>query len=248
MRQKLVIANWKMNGGKAHLSGLLDKFAAGILKPASVVVCPPSIYIPLVEEQLLDSAVLLGAQDVSPYAGGAHTGELAISMLQEFGCTYVIVGHSERRNYQAETDQLVADKFAAVIAGGLTPVLCVGETLDEHERGKTKAVVLRQLDAVIKKTGIEVFNQAVVAYEPVWAIGTGKTATPDQAQQVHALIRGRIAELSGTVSEQLKILYGGSVKAANAQALFTMPDIDGGLVGGASLDAEEFTTICNAAG
>ena len=248
MRQKLVIANWKMNGGKVHLSGLLDKFATGILNPEAVVVCPPFIYMPLAEERLSDSTILLGAQDVSPHAEGAHTGDVAISMLQEFGCTYVIVGHSERRNYQAETDQLVADKFAAVIAGGLTPVLCVGETLEEHERGQTNAVVLRQLDAIIEKAGVEAFGQAVVAYEPVWAIGTGKTATPSQAQQVHALIRSRIAQLNGTVAVGLKILYGGSVKAANAQALFTMPDIDGGLVGGASLDAEEFTTICNAAG
>lgn len=248
MRQKLVIANWKMNGDKKRLLGLLGKFVAGIANPEAVAVCPPFIYIPLMEERLSGSSISLGAQDVSPHAEGAYTGEMAISMLREFGCAYVILGHSERRSYQAETDQLVAEKFVAVVAAGLTPVLCVGETLEEREQGQTEVVVLRQLDAVIEKAGIEVFNQAVVAYEPVWAIGTGKTATPDQAQQVHALIRGRVAQRSDAVAAQLKILYGGSVKAANARTLFAMPDIDGGLVGGASLDAEEFTAICNAAG
>ena len=167
MRQKLVIANWKMNGGKKHLLDLLDQFTAGIANPEAVVVCPSYLYIPLVEERLSGSSISLGAQDVSPHEGGAYTGEVAISMLQEFGCSYVILGHSERRNYQTETDQLVADKFVAVIAAGLIPVLCVGETLGEREQGLTEVVVLRQLDAVIEKAGIEVFNQAVVAYEPV---------------------------------------------------------------------------------
>lgn len=248
MRQKLIIANWKMNGDKTHLNGLLNDFAANIANLKAVVVCPPFIYMPLVEQKLSGSMMSLGAQDVSAYSEGAYTGEVAISMLQEFNCSYVIVGHSERRSYHNETDQMVADKFKLVLENGLIPVLCVGETLAEHNEGHTESVVLRQLNAVIEAVGIKAFSAAVIAYEPVWAIGTGKTATPEQAQQIHALIRCKIAEQNEIVAAQLKILYGGSVNATNAKQLFAMPDIDGGLVGGASLNSKEFSEICNTAG
>ncbi len=248
MRQKLIIANWKMNGDKTLFNSLLNDFTANISNLKTVVVCPPFIYIPLVEQRLAGSIMSLGAQDVSAYSEGAYTGEVAISMLQEFNCSYVIVGHSERRSYHNETDQLVADKFKLVLDSGLTPVLCVGETLEEHNKGQTEAVVLRQLNAVIDTVGIKAFSSAVIAYEPVWAIGTGKTATPEQAQQIHTFIRGKIAEQNEIVAAQLKILYGGSVNSTNAKQLFAMPDIDGGLVGGASLNSKEFSEICNSAG
>jgi triosephosphate isomerase len=212
-----------------------------------VVVCPPFVHLADVGRQLAGSRLVLGAQDVCAEEPGAHTGEIAASMLADAGCRYVIVGHSERRALYGEDDALVARKFQAAQRHGLVPVLCVGETLAERERGATREVVLRQLDAVLAAAGEGAFTTAVVAYEPVWAIGTGRTATPGQAQEVHALIRVRIAEKDARIAASLRVLYGGSVKADNAGLLFAMPDVDGGLIGGASLKAEEFTAICRAA-
>lgn len=249
MRRSLVIANWKMNGSKAVVDQLLTAFNANVANSAAeVVVCPPAVYMAQAQDLLSESNIALGAQDTSQYSEGAYTGEIALSMLKEFGCCYVLIGHSERRSYYGETDQIVADKFAAVIASGLTPVLCVGESEQEREAGQTETVVLRQLDAAIEATGIDAVGKAIVAYEPVWAIGTGKTATPQQAQDVHRTIRQRIESLDSEIAARLPILYGGSVKADNAAELFAMPDIDGGLVGGASLDSQAFTAICSAAG
>jgi len=249
MRRPFVAGNWKMNGSRASIQALLDGIKAGIdgVAVAEVAVCAPYIYLPQVAEQLEGTAIAWGAQNVSQEAGGAFTGEIAISMLQDFGCRYVIVGHSERRALYGESDELVAQKFSVVRAAGLVPILCVGETLEEREGGVTEQVVARQLDAVTGLEGVAALADAVVAYEPVWAIGTGRTATPEQAQEVHAFIRGRIAEQDAGVAEGLRILYGGSVKGANAAELFAQGDIDGGLIGGASLDAEDFLTICRAA-
>lgn len=249
MRQPLVAGNWKMNGSLESIGVLLDGIKAGIgdVGQAAVAVCAPAIYIPAVQQQLQGSAVAWGGQDVSAESAGAFTGEIATSMLQDFGCTYVIVGHSERRAYHAESDQLVARKFAAARAAGLIPILCVGETLEEREQGVTEQVVARQLDAVIELEGVAALADGVVAYEPVWAIGTGKTATPEQAQEVHAFIRGRVAELDAGVAEGLRILYGGSMKPDNAAELIAKPDIDGGLIGGAALNAGDFLGICRAA-
>jgi triosephosphate isomerase len=205
------------------------------------------VYLAEVRRQLEGSRIGLGAQDVCAEEPGAHTGEVSATMLADVGCRYAIVGHSERRALYGEDDVLVARKFAAAARHALVPILCVGETLAEREGGATRAVVLRQLDAVTEAAGIEPFARAVVAYEPVWAIGTGRTATPEQAQEVHALIRGRLAQKDGTIAASLRVLYGGSVKAANAAELFAMPDVDGGLIGGASLKAEDFAGICAAA-
>ncbi len=199
-------------------------------------------------DQISGTPIGLGAQDVSDEDSGAYTGEVAGAMLQDVGCRYVIVGHSERRSIYGESDEFTARKHAAALRHGLTPILCVGELLEEREQGATEQVVERQLDAVIDLVGIEGLNGAVIAYEPVWAIGTGKTATPEQAQEVHAFIRGRLGSESTAIAESTRILYGGSVKAANAPELFSMPDIDGGLIGGASLSADEFLAICRAAG
>jgi triosephosphate isomerase len=205
------------------------------------------VFIPETEKLLAGSVIAWGGQDLSAELSGAFTGEVAASMLQDFGCKYVIVGHSERRTYHAESDELVAKKYAVARAAGLVPILCVGETLQEREAGTTETVVARQLDAVIALEGVEALADGVIAYEPVWAIGTGKTATPEQAQEVHAFIRGRIAEKSAEVAEGLRILYGGSMKPDNAKELIEKPDIDGGLIGGASLKAEAFLGICTAA-
>jgi len=249
MRQPLVAGNWKMNGSLESIGVLLDGIKAGMgtVTRAAVAVCAPAIYIPAVQQQLQGSAIAWGGQDVSAESAGAYTGEIATSMLKDFGCTYVIVGHSERRAYHGESDLLVARKFAAARAAGLVPILCVGETLEEREQGITEQVVARQLDAVIELEGVASLADGVVAYEPVWAIGTGKTATPEQAQDVHEFIRGRIAELDGGVAEGLQILYGGSMKPDNAAELIAKPDIDGGLIGGAALNAEDFLGICRAA-
>ena len=200
-----------------------------------------------VGRQLAGSPIVLGAQDVCAEEAGAHTGEVAASMLADLGCRYVIVGHSERRAMYGEDDALVARKFQAAQRYGLVPILCVGESLAERDGGATRQVVLRQLDAVLEAAGGDAFARAVVAYEPVWAIGTGRTATPGQAQEVHGLIRVRVAEKDARIAASLRVLYGGSVKAGNAGLLFAMPDVDGGLIGGASLKAEEFTAICRAA-
>lgn len=229
---------------EALLSAL--KAGMGLLSGVDCAVCVPFPYLAQVQHELQGSSVKWGAQDVHQLAEGAYTGEVSASMLCDFGCHYVIVGHSERRSLYGESSQLVAEKFAAAQKAGLTPILCVGETLAQREEGITETVVAEQLDAVIAHSGVEALSKAVVAYEPVWAIGTGKTATPEQAQAVHAFIRQRVASHDGQVAESLCILYGGSVKAGNAGELFAMPDIDGGLVGGASLVAEDFLAICKA--
>lgn len=246
MRKKLVAGNWKMNGSLADNAALL-----AALKPAlagiDAVVCVPFPYLAQAQAALAGSSIAWGAQNLSEQSKGAFTGEVSAAMLLEFGCTYVIVGHSERRSLYGESDALVASKYKAAQAAGLTPILCVGESLDERESGVTEAVVARQLDAVIDAAGVGSLAKAIVAYEPVWAIGTGKTASPEQAQAVHAFIRGKIAALDAAVADQLIIQYGGSVKASNAAELMAQPDIDGGLIGGASLVADEFVAICQAA-
>ncbi|MEW8041346.1 MAG: triose-phosphate isomerase [Candidatus Thiodiazotropha endolucinida] len=249
MRRPLVAGNWKMNGSLESVRSLLDGISRGVgdVKSTEVAVCPPYIYLPEVEKLLSGSDIAWGGQDLSTESSGAYTGEVAASMLNDFGCKYVIVGHSERRTYHAESDQLVAKKYAVARAAGLVPILCIGETLEEREAGTTNEVVARQLDAVIALEGVDALADGVIAYEPVWAIGTGMTATPDQAQEVHAFIRSRVAEKSSEVAEGLRILYGGSMKPGNAAELIGKPDIDGGLIGGASLTAEDFLGICTAA-
>lgn len=245
MRQKLVVGNWKMNGSRALNAALLAEITAAGPWDASVAVCAPFPYLADVALSLQGSRIFWGAQDCSAHESGAYTGEVSAAMLAEFGCYYVIVGHSERRAYHAESDQLVADKAKAALAHKLTPIVCVGETLAEREAGQTDAVVKRQLSAVIH-TLAHCISQVVVAYEPVWAIGTGKTASPEQAQSVHALLRAQLRAATQKAAE-MQILYGGSVKADNATQLFSQPDIDGGLIGGASLKATDFAAICAAA-
>ncbi len=248
-RRPLVAGNWKLHGSRAEAARLVGELitrGAG-RGQAEVVVCPPYVYLTEVGRQLAGSRIALGAQDVSAQESGAHTGEVSASMLSDAGCRYVIVGHSERRTIYGEGDEQVARKFVAAGRHALTPILCVGELLAEREADSTRAVILRQLDAVLAVAGIGGFATALVAYEPVWAIGTGRTATPEQAQEVHALIRSRIAEKDATIGASLRVLYGGSVKAGNAAMLFAMPDVDGGLIGGASLKADEFGSICAAA-
>jgi len=249
VRQYLVAGNWKMNGSLADNRALIEGILAGIGGAPGVefLVCPPAPYLDSVGAHLNGSGVALGAQDVSEHDSGAYTGETAADMLADVGCRYVIVGHSERRTLYGETDDRVAAKFAAAHRQGLVPILCIGETLDEREAGETEAVIRRQLLAVIDEVGIAAFADAVVAYEPVWAIGTGRTASPDQAAEVHTFIRGLVADRDGQVAEGLRILYGGSVKGDNAPGLFARKDIDGGLIGGASLQAAEFLAIGRAA-
>jgi len=249
MRRKLVAGNWKMHGSLPENEALLSALRAGIAAQAAAqcAVCVPFPYLAQVSGVLAGSAIAWGAQDVSEHPKGAYTGEVSAPMLREFGCRYAIVGHSERRALHAEDSKLVARKLRAAQSAGLTPIVCVGETLAQRESGVTERVVAEQLDAVTSEVGGDAWSKAVIAYEPVWAIGTGKTASPDQAQAVHRFIRGRIAGVDAATAENLQILYGGSVKAANASELFAMPDIDGGLVGGASLDAKEFLAICTAA-
>ncbi len=249
MRQPLVAGNWKMNGSRASVGELLAGLKAGIgqVTTAEVAVCAPAVFIPAVQAELDGSPIKWGGQDVSVHASGAYTGETAASMLSDFGCHYVIIGHSERRAYHGETDQVVAEKFAAARAAGLVPILCVGETLDEREQGITEDVVGRQLDAVVAHCGIDTVGSGVIAYEPVWAIGTGKTASPQQAQDVHAFIRGRLAAADPAVADGIRVLYGGSMNPKNAAELIAQPDIDGGLIGGASLKADDFLAVCSAA-
>ncbi len=238
-----------MHGSLASVGELLDGLRLGYAADAKaeLAVFPPYVFIPETAQRLANSGIAWGAQSVAEQASGAYTGEVAGPMLRDFGCTYVLVGHSERRSLYGESDAVVAAKFAAAQQHGLIPVLCVGETLEEREQGVTELVIARQLQAVLERVGISAFAQAVVAYEPVWAIGTGRTASPEQAQAVHAFIRGQIATLDATIANSLRVLYGGSMKAANAAELLAMPDIDGGLVGGASLQAQEFLAIANAA-
>lgn len=249
MRKKLIAGNWKMNGDLKSVSILINKLEQLLYRydAAQVAVFPSMIHFGYVRETLLGSQkILLGAQNVSEYDLGAYTGEVAASMLKDLGCAMVLVGHSERRSIFKESDADVAAKFVKAQEHELIPILCIGETLDEREAGGMEVVVLRQLNVVIDKAGIDAFKNAVIAYEPVWAIGTGKTATPVQAQEVHAILRERLTELSPAVAETCQILYGGSVKPSNAGELFAMSDIDGALVGGASLKANDFFEICKA--
>lgn len=233
MRARLVAGNWKMHGSRAANQALLDAIVAGVAG-VECAVCVPFPYLAQVAERLRGTRIAWGAQNLSAHASGAHTGEVSAAMLAEFGCRYVLVGHSERRQLYGETDAQAAAKFAAAQAARITPILCVGETLEERDAGRTEAVVARQLDAALGKGG---FGDAVLAYEPVWAIGTGRTATPEQAQAVHAFLRQRVGAAA-------RILYGGSVKPDNAAAIFAKPDVDGGLIGGAALVAKDFLAIC----
>ncbi len=249
MRRILIAGNWKMNGSSSSTQTLLEglKQGMGEVKHADVAVCAPFIYLPQVADLLNGSAIAWGAQNLSEHSAGAFTGEISASMLNDFNCKYAIIGHSERRSLYGESDELVAEKFAVALGAGLCPIICIGELLEEREANQTEAVVGRQLDAVIKRNGIEALAKGVIAYEPVWAIGTGKTASPEQAQDVHAFIRQRVAAQDASVAEKIQILYGGSMKPSNAQQLLAMQDVDGGLIGGASLKAEDFLGICTAA-
>lgn len=251
MRTPLVAGNWKMNGSR----GSIEELVAGIKNQLSelsgaqleILLCPPAIYIPQVVDSCSGTGLMVGGQNAAAHESGAYTGEISPVFLKDFGCSHVILGHSERRQLFAETDELIAEKFELAQREGLTPVLCIGETQAQRESGETFAVVQQQLLAVMDKLGVKALENSVLAYEPVWAIGTGLTATPEQAQEVHQQIRSLVAEQDESVANGLRILYGGSVKASNAASLFACPDIDGGLIGGASLDASEFMAICQAA-
>ncbi len=248
-RRPVVAGNWKMHGSRAENQALIDALlAAGTIdETVTCLVFPPSVYLGEIARKLSGTPIGLGAQNVSAEAQGAFTGEVSAAMLVDVGCRYTLVGHSERRALYGEDDAMVARKFAAALARGLTPVLCVGEQLADRDAGRTHEVVARQLDAVLAVSGVAGLARSIVAYEPVWAIGTGRNATPGQAQDVHAFIRGRVAAHDASIAAALRILYGGSVKAANAAELFGMPDVDGGLIGGASLKAEEFLAIWSSA-
>ena len=249
MRPKLVVGNWKMNGSRANNATLLAGIVEGLGNngKANAAVCVPAPYLQQCADTLAGSKLAWGAQDVSVHASGAYTGEVAASMLVDFGSTYVIVGHSERRAYHGETDQQVAQKALAALNAGLTPIVCVGETLEQREAGQTNVVVNKQLSAVLELLEGDAVERIVVAYEPVWAIGTGKTATPAMAQEVHAQLRGQLRERSAQAAEKVAILYGGSMKPDNAAELMAQGDIDGGLIGGAALKAADFLAIINAA-
>jgi triosephosphate isomerase len=238
------MGNWKMNGSRASGKALCEAIMAGLTEnDKNIVVCVPAVYLAELETLTHNSPLALGAQNVADQESGAYTGEISAAMLKEVGCEYVLVGHSERRSYYGDTDESVAARFCQAQKQGLIPVLCIGETLTEREQGETFNVVNRQLDVVIAKAGVDAFAKAVIAYEPVWAIGTGKVATDEQAQEVHKAIREKFAGLDKDIAENLQILYGGSMKADNAKGLLAMPDIDGGLIGGASLDAQSFLKI-----
>lgn len=253
-RQPLVAGNWKLNGSRSGVTELAEAVCKGASQArADVLICPAFVHLHDVLQVVGNTSVRLGAQDCCEHDTGAFTGETAPAMLTEFGCEYVIVGHSERRQLFGDTDERVAVKYSAVLANAMTPILCVGETLDEREADAVEPVIRRQLLSVLQSDAVRSRQHAgesidpVIAYEPVWAIGTGRTATPEQAQAVHALIRRVVAEESPNLAARVRVLYGGSVKPDNAAALFAQPDIDGGLVGGASLIAEDFLAICNAA-
>jgi triosephosphate isomerase len=249
MRKPLIAGNWKLNGSREANAGLvrgvLENIDASVA--CDIMVCPPYVYLPDLAQLLAGTSILLGAQNVAAELSGAFTGEISAAMLKDVGASHVIVGHSERRALYGETDGIVAAKFMAAQAANLEPILCVGETLADREGGITMDVVGRQVAAVVDAAGIDAFGACIVAYEPVWAIGTGLTATPEQAQEVHAHIRTVISATNAKIGAGLRILYGGSVKGGNAAELLAMDDIDGGLIGGASLDAAEFAAICNAA-
>ena len=265
MRRPLVAGNWKLNGSRTANQSLVAAIAAGLASsglgpdvlagaaaPVDVLLCPPYVYLAELAAATAGTQIGIGAQDVACEESGAFTGEVSASMLREVGCHFVIVGHSERRALFGDTDLQSARKLVAALRGGLRPILCVGESLAERDAGQTLLVVRRQLDAALSALepaglGVTAFGQVCVAYEPVWAIGTGRNATPAQAQDVHADIRATVARRDATMASALRILYGGSVKASNAKDLFAMPDIDGGLIGGASLQAAEFVNICKAA-
>ena len=237
-----------MNGSQALLHDIVPALAREDFASVDVGVCPPDAYLAQARALIGETRILLGAQNASQHDYGAYTGETCVAMLKELGCQYVLVGHSERRQYYGETDAIVAEKFAAAGQAGLIPVLCIGETQEEHDQQQTEQVVFRQIDAVLDLLGADAFANAVIAYEPVWAIGTGKVATPEQAQNVHRLIREHVAEVNAAQAEKVQILYGGSMKASNAAELIAMSDIDGGLVGGASLKSADFIALCSAAG
>jgi triosephosphate isomerase len=247
MRRRIVAGNWKLHGSHAFATALVGELAAAPVAGVELVVLPPLPYVGPLAAQFAGSALAFGAQDVSSHAEGAYTGEVSASMLAELGARYVLVGHSERRQYHAEDSALVALKFQAAQAAGLQPILCLGEDLAQREAGRTEAVIAEQLGPVLERVGVGAFAGAVVAYEPVWAIGTGRTASPEQAQAVHAFIRGEVAARDATIAGSLPILYGGSVKPANAASLFSQADVDGGLIGGASLVAADFLAIATAA-
>ena len=245
MRRRIVAGNWKLHGSRAFATGLVDALASAAPAGVELIVLPPYPYLPLLAPA--PGGLALGAQDVSAQDKGAFTGEVSAAMLADVGARYTLVGHSERRQYHGEDDALVAAKFIAARAGGLTPILCVGETREQREAGQTEAVIARQLEAVIDAAGVAAFDGAIVAYEPVWAIGTGLTATPAQAQAVHAFLRGVVVARDARIGGSLPLLYGGSCKPDNAAALFSQPDVDGGLIGGASLVADDFLAIAVAA-
>jgi triosephosphate isomerase len=247
MRPKLIVGNWKMNGSRVVNAALLADIAAGLGDAkAAVAVCVPAPYLQQCEDTLAGSAIAWGAQDVSAYEGGAYTGEVCAKMLSDFACRYVIVGHSERRAYHGESSELVARKAQAALKEGLIPIVCVGETLEQREAGQTFDVVGAQLDAVLELLPAEAVAKIVLAYEPVWAIGTGRTATPDMAQEVHARLREQLRVRNGDAADGVAILYGGSMKPENARELLSQPDIDGGLIGGAALKAQDFLAIIHA--
>jgi triosephosphate isomerase len=247
MRRKLIVGNWKMNGSLSVNAALLSAIAAEGKQDCDLAVCVPAPYFAQCQSVLADSAVAWGGQDVSTHEAGAYTGEISAAMLSDFGCAYVIVGHSERRAYHAESDAMVAQKAVRALVGGLMPIVCVGETLEERESDQTSAVVTRQIDAVLAQIDANDLAKIAVAYEPVWAIGTGKTATPLMAQQVHANLRQRLMAKNPALAAQVRILYGGSMKPDNAAELLAMADIDGGLIGGAALKAADFLAIAHAA-
>jgi triosephosphate isomerase len=248
MRQALIIGNWKMNGNLAENEKLLNAISTSSVSKGNiaVVVCPPSIYIAQVSQLLSQSKIKYGAQNVSAYERGAYTGEVSTTMLQGFGCSYVLLGHSERRCLNHESDEQIADKFSAAVQAKITPVLCIGETLTQRQSDETFLVIAEQISTVVEQVGIQAFEHAVIAYEPIWAIGTGETASPEQAQAVHAKVRHQLAEYDITIADNIPIIYGGSVNANNADSLFKQKDIDGALVGGASLSADAFINICKA--
>lgn len=250
MRRPLVAGNWKLHGTRSGAANLAGAVRAGCeaVGPVDIALCPTFVHVPLVADRLAGSPVRVGAQDVSAEEQGAFTGEVAAAMLAEFGCKHVIVGHSERRARHAETDAIVAAKFAAAVDAGLAPIVCVGESLEQRDAGDSLAVTCGQLEAVLDHVGTDGFGGGVIAYEPIWAIGTGRTATPEQAQEMHAALRARLAGRDQALAGTTRIVYGGSVKSANAPELFAQGDVDGALVGGASLDGDEFLSICRAAG